>query len=235
MTHEQPEPDCMGGSNFYGLKPLSETFSIASEISNHEENNRRFNAETGEAYCLKAIIAELRNKDYYIRMRAVRELGQTNDIEAVPALISALADSCREVRDNAYAALHGLDSHSQTLPLPCRVLMSETVNASQRAVIMLALGKARFNLTSVFGYPSIQNYCKEVLEQDDSHMKPDEKLVLQKLKSGASEVLRELENRNDSTVLLRAGESSEHNQQLLRSSDGLHNDDDTKHLLQPIE
>jgi HEAT repeat protein len=222
-------PNCIGAGTYYRLDHsesatgLSADASVASpsvENDNISPGEIRFDPVSGEQYCLPAIVSDLSNPDWYIRIRAAWQLGRTGDIEAILPRVEALHDQHKVVRDLAQEALHAMDE-SMGEPLPVRVLLCETVNDRERTDILLALTSGRAMQWAVFGYGSIEMYCKHWLEEDTADLSDDEKMVLAMLKRAAAAVLSEISRRSDANILLRAGDANNapHQQQLLRGSE----------------
>ena len=200
-------PDCLGDGKFYAFGRSGEasaTDSPAEVATETEEEETRTNPATGASYCLPAMTRALQNGDYYIRMRAALDLGATHDVEAALPLIDLLKDGDRGVRDSAYRGLLSLEIESE--PLPVRVLLCPAINDVKRTDIMLGITTARTHMRSVFGYPNVRAYCEFVLnESDETTLNTEEFEVLKRLKAGASAVLRQLDQRESSHVLLRPG------------------------------
>ena len=101
----------------------------------------RIHPITGEPYRLAAIVTDLFDPDWYIRIRAAWALGRTRDIEAIVPLVEALNDENKVVRDLAQEALRAMETTSE--PLAVRVLLCETVDDSTRTDMLLSLTGVR--------------------------------------------------------------------------------------------
>lgn len=245
MKENQPHHDCMGGSNYYGLglqdKVDAHPFhppEAAPASGDAEAGSRRevrIDPETGESYCLSAIISELHNPDWNIRVQAAWDLGSRGDVEAVLPLIEALKDEHKEVRNRAHEALLALEAFGE--PLPVRVMMCSTVDDATRTDILLGLVGARTTRGSIFGFGSVKAYCQNWLEQDSTDMNAEEHAVLEGVKSAAAAVLHQLSWRSDSRVLLRSASSDggEDRAHLLRGSEPGNRPGEVEHLLLPSD
>lgn len=219
--------DCIGAGSYYtleqegsadaGLSPAT-GISTPSDANLKSPNSEiRIDPTTGERYCLSAIVSDLRNPDWYVRIRAAWALRRTCDVEAVVPLVEALHDEQKAVRDWAQEALQTMETTGE--PLPVRVLLCDTVDDAVRTDMLLALTDARSLRGLIYGYGSAKAYCQHLLDEETADMDEDEQAVLACLKRAAAAVLSELSNRSDANLLLRAGDanSGPHHEQLLRS------------------
>jgi len=239
----QDGTDCIGAGSYYLLDQptpssiISPAALAATTAGQHLEEadlrEIRIHPETGEPYCLNAMISDLHDPDWYIRIRAAWAIGSTGDIEGMVPLLEALNDGYKEVRDRAQDALHAMEAVRE--PLHVRVLLCETVDDAQRTDMLLALMGTHAARGLSFGYGSARAYCEHWLEETSAGMSEDEQSVLGAIKRAAEAVLTELSRRSESHVLLRPSDANNaaHQHQLLRSSEPGNRPGEVENLLLP--
>ncbi len=242
---EMPErADCIGAGTYYQLQrpttPESETQSTRNDTApwpwvEPHVSEVRYHPDTGEPYILTAIVSDLYNRDWYVRVRAAWALGSTRDIEGLVPLIEALGDEHIQVRDRASDALNLMENIGG--PLEELVLLCDTVDNATRTDMLMALIGYRLTRTLSFEQRSAKGYCESALKRSEIGVSEEEREVIAALKRASSAVLAELSKRSDSQMLLRAGDSNTapHNNQLLRSSEAGLRPGEVDNLLRPSD
>jgi HEAT repeat protein len=181
----------------------------------------RIHPETGERYCLSAIVEATRDKDWNVRSQAVITLGRLQDLQGLPALVHALADKNRQVRSRAITALEQMDTPES--PLLIQVLLADTLSTDNKASILTAVMKLYRPgyLSSVS--TSAELYCHSLLDhqpQEQVDLNPEEREAMARLREAAAEVLEALKLQREAGILLRASspDHSNDHKELLRST-----------------
>ena len=189
--------------------------------SGHVEAEVKIHPETGEHYCLSAIVEATRDKDWNVRSQAVISLGRLQDLEGLPALAQASVARNRQVRARAISALEQMDTPES--PLLIQVLLADTLTTDKKATILNAVMKLYRP-----GYlrpvsTSAELYCHTLLDQhppEQADLNPEERAAMARLREAAAEVLDALKLRREAGILLRASSADHSNAQheLLRST-----------------
>lgn len=146
------------------------------------------------------------DSDWGVQSRASQALVRLNDIPAILPLCEVLKSGDRRVRNIASQLL---DKMGGRYTLPRKVLADSRLSSSEKYETLEALREAR--LTShQYTLGPVKAYCEELCTQSD--LNPA-------LKSGAEEVLAEIQKRENSAMLLRPGEK--HQEGLLRPAEAV--------------
>ncbi len=243
MEEEEDSARMLGRGSYYNFdsgnhNPPNGHNSQEDAEANWPQPDVRVHQESGERYCLPAILRCLQDSDWNVRCDAAITLGRLGDLEGIPGLVQALKDERRSVRTHAAASLERMDTPEA--PIMVRVLLSETLSRGQRADILNALTHANRTLFRIFGSSSTEDYCTAILEQETPDARigldPEEREAMARLRASAEEVLEALKLRREAGTLLRAASADHSNAQheLLRSTNSPANHH-PESLLRPTE
>jgi HEAT repeat protein len=132
---------------------------------------------------VEPLLSALTDKDPSVAYYAALALGEIGDLRSVPVLVKALSEGDYDIRPSAAGILAGLGDQ---VTLPSRVLSDSALNAADREEILHSLNNVNYSDEEqkiCYCVPDVRELCRECLQSEDAQ-----------LRSGAAEVLQELES-----------------------------------------
>ncbi|MCW3052819.1 MAG: lyase domain protein repeat-containing protein [Chthonomonadales bacterium] len=187
----------------------------------------------GDLRLVEALCVALTDTDWSVRAAAARALGDFGDLRAIEPLVAAFQSHDRHLSSDMAQGLWKIGNASV---LPLRILSSTILTSAQKTNSLQGLIQLSHTISfkdgpkHVIRYPlgNLQNFCQDLYDRTGTE---------ESVKLGARAVLVELQNRDDASMLLRAGTRNELREQgeLLRPSSNQFTATPSGELLRPSE